>query len=36
VRSDVAPISKFLRERGFNHVAGKELKMATSCIWARK
>jgi 31-O-methyltransferase len=36
VRSDVAPISKFLRERGFSHVAGKELKMATSCIWARK
>jgi phthiocerol/phenolphthiocerol synthesis type-I polyketide synthase E len=36
VQSDVAPISKFLRERGFSHVAGKELKMATGCVWARK
>jgi FkbM family methyltransferase len=36
LQSDVAPISKFLSERGFSHVAGKELKMATSCVWARK
>jgi zeaxanthin glucosyltransferase len=36
VQADVAPISKFLSERGFSHVTGKELKMATGCIWARK
>jgi phthiocerol/phenolphthiocerol synthesis type-I polyketide synthase E len=36
VQSDVAPISKFLSERGFSHVVGKELKMATGCVWARK
>jgi phthiocerol/phenolphthiocerol synthesis type-I polyketide synthase E len=36
VQSDVAPISEFLSERGFSHVAWKELKMATSCVWARK
>jgi phthiocerol/phenolphthiocerol synthesis type-I polyketide synthase E len=36
VQSDVAPISKFLGERGFRHVAGKQLKMATGCVWARK
>jgi FkbM family methyltransferase len=36
VQSDVAPVSKFLSERGFSHVTGKQLKMATSCVWARK
>jgi phthiocerol/phenolphthiocerol synthesis type-I polyketide synthase E len=36
VQSDVAPISKFLSERGFSHIAGKQLKMATGCVWARK
>jgi FkbM family methyltransferase len=36
VQSDVAPISKFLSERGFSHVAGKQLKMATGCVWAIK
>jgi FkbM family methyltransferase len=30
VQSDLAPTTKFLRERGFSHVAGKRLKMATS------
>jgi hypothetical protein len=36
VQSDVASISAFLSERGFGHVAGKQLKMATSCVWASK
>jgi FkbM family methyltransferase len=36
VQSDLAPVSKFFSERGFRHVAGKQLKMATSCVWARK
>ena len=36
VQSDTAPISKFFRERGFSDVAGKRLKMGTSCVWARK
>jgi nonribosomal peptide synthetase DhbF len=36
VQSDAAPISKFFRDQGFSHVAGKQLKMGTSCVWARK
>ena len=36
VQSDAAPISKFLRERGFRHVAGRQLAMGTSFVWARK
>jgi FkbM family methyltransferase len=36
VQSDVASISAFLSGRGFSHVAGKQLKMATSCVWASK
>jgi FkbM family methyltransferase len=36
VKSDLVPISKFLSERGFSHVTGKQLKMGTSCVWARK
>ena len=36
VQSDLGPISKFLSERGFSHVTGKQLKMGTSCVWARK
>lgn len=35
-QNDLAPISKFLSERGFSHVAGKQLKMATGCVWAIK
>ncbi|MBV8276639.1 MAG: FkbM family methyltransferase [Verrucomicrobia bacterium] len=34
VESDVAPISNFLRERGFVRVIGKKLKMGTNCLWA--
>ena len=36
MQSDAAPISKFFREQGFSHVAGKQLKTGTSCVWARK
>ena len=36
VQSDAAPVSKFFRERGFSHVAGKQLAMGTSFVWARK
>ena len=36
VQSDVALISRFLSDRGFSHVAGKQLKMATGFVWARK
>ena len=36
VQSDLGPICKFLGERGFRHVTGKQLKMGTSCVWARK
>jgi FkbM family methyltransferase len=36
VQSDAAPISKFFRERGFSHVAGRQLAMGTSFVWARK
>ena len=36
VASDVEPISQFLKDRGFRHVAGSELKMGTGCIWAVK
>ena len=36
VQSHAAPISKFFREQGFSHVAGKQLAMGTSCVWARK
>ena len=34
--SDIEPISKFLTQRGFNHVVGKHLKFATGYVWARK
>jgi 31-O-methyltransferase len=33
---DVSPISQFLKDRGFEHVASKQLKMGTGCIWATK
>lgn len=33
---DVGPISYFLMSQGFTHVTSKQLKMGTSCIWARK
>jgi len=36
VASDVKPISRFLKDRGFGHVASSELKMGTGCIWATK
>ena len=36
VASDVEPISQFLKDRGFGHVAGSDLKMGTGCIWAIK
>jgi FkbM family methyltransferase len=36
VQSDLGPISKFLSDRGFSHVTGKQLKMGTSCVRARK
>ena len=36
VESDVAPISNFLRERGFVRVIGKKLRLGTNCLWARK
>ena len=36
VESDVRPISKFFSERGFINIARKQLKMGTSCVWARK
>jgi len=36
VASDVKPISQFLKDRGFGHVASSELKMGTGCIWATK
>jgi 31-O-methyltransferase len=36
VASDVKPISQFLKDRGFGHVASSELKMGTGCIWAIK
>jgi hypothetical protein len=36
VQSDAAPISKFFREQGFSHVAGRQLAMGTSFVWARK
>jgi xylose isomerase len=36
VQSDLGPISKFLSQRGFSDVTGKQLKMGTSCVWARK
>ena len=36
VQSDAAPISEFFRERGFSHVAGRQLAMGTSFVWARK
>jgi len=36
VQADLAPISKFLSEQGFGHVAAKQLKMGTSCVWARR
>jgi FkbM family methyltransferase len=36
VQTDVAPISKFLSEQGFGHIAAKQLKMGTSCLWARR
>jgi len=36
MQPDAALISKFFRERGFSHVAGKQLAMGTSCVWARK
>ena len=36
VQSDAAPISKFFRERGFSHIAGRQLAMGTSFVWARK
>ena len=36
VASDVKPISQFLKDRGFGHVASRELKMGTGCIWATK
>jgi hypothetical protein len=36
VASDVDPISQFLKNRGFGHVPGSELKMGTGCIWAIK
>jgi hypothetical protein len=36
VQSDAAPVSKYFRERGFSHVAGRQLAMGTSFVWARK
>jgi FkbM family methyltransferase len=36
VQSDAAPISEFFREQGFSHVAGRQLAMGTSFVWARK
>jgi 31-O-methyltransferase len=33
---DLKPISQFLKDRGFKHVASKQLKMGTGCIWAIK
>jgi 31-O-methyltransferase len=36
VQSDLGPISKFLSQRGFSDVTGKQLKMGTSCVWARR
>jgi FkbM family methyltransferase len=36
VDSDLVPISELLSERGFTHVAGKKLKIGTSCVWATK
>ena len=36
VASDVKPISQFLHDRGFGHVASTDLKMGTGCIWATK
>src|SRR5437016_13215022 len=36
VQSDAALISKFFREQGFSHVAGKQLAMGTSSVWVRK
>jgi 31-O-methyltransferase len=36
VQSDLVSISQFLSQRGFSDVTGKQLKIGTSCVWARK
>jgi len=36
VQSAAAHISKFFCEQGFSHVAGRQLAMGTSFVWARK